>query len=128
MRRAWILFLRGLFLRCPMCGKGKLFKRWLTMYDRCPVCGFPYEREEGYFTGAMAINLVISELLVAAYIVPVAIMAGMYPTTTPTVLLLIIGAPLPVLLPFLFFRHSRGLWMSVDHRLKRHDTGCQRRA
>lgn len=117
MISAWTLLLRGLFLRCPMCGKGKLFKNWLTMYENCPVCHFHYEREPGYFTGAMAINLVISELIVTAYVFPVAVLAGMYPATTPTIPLLLIGAPMTVLLPLLFYRHSRGFWMSTDHRL-----------
>jgi Protein of unknown function (DUF983) len=26
------------------------------MYDRCPVCGLRFEREEGYFLGAMYIS------------------------------------------------------------------------
>ena len=86
------------------------------MYEQCPVCGFTYEREEGYFTGAWALNLVISELLVAAFIVPVAAMAGMNPNI-PLIPLVLIGAPLPFVLPVLFFRHSRGLWMCIDHLL-----------
>ncbi len=86
------------------------------MYEQCPVCHFTYEREEGYFSSAMAINLVVSELIVAAAVVPFSIAAGMNPSI-PFVPLLLLGSPLPVILPLLFFRHSRGLWMSMDHYL-----------
>ncbi len=84
------------------------------MYERCPVCLFVYEREEGFYTGAWALNLIISELLVAAFIVPVAIWAAMNPGV-PLIPLVIGGALLPVLLPFLFFRQSRGVWISMNY-------------
>ena len=28
----------------------------LAMYERCPVCGLTYKREEGYFIGAMYVS------------------------------------------------------------------------
>lgn len=30
--------LRGLRYRCPRCGEGHLFKKWLKPRERCPVC------------------------------------------------------------------------------------------
>ena len=30
----------GLLCRCPNCGKGKLFKGFLEVTDRCPVCDY----------------------------------------------------------------------------------------
>jgi uncharacterized protein (DUF983 family) len=106
------VLIRGLLLRCPNCGKGKLFRRFFTMYDRCPVCGWRYEREEGYWTGAIAINLVVTELLIALVAVPLAIVLAM--NNEPITLLVAIGLPLPFVLPFLFFRHAKSLWMSID--------------
>ena len=116
MSSAWTLLSRGLRLRCPVCGKGKLFKSFFKMYETCPVCHFVYEREEGYFTSSMAINLVISELIVTALVVPFAIQAGLNPNI-PFIPIMIISSPLPVILPLLLFRYSRGLWMSMDHLL-----------
>src|SRR5215469_13744403 len=69
-REAALLFWRAVLLRCPRCGKGPLFRRGYAMYERCPVCGWLYEREEGYWTGAMAVNLVVAELIVTAVVVP----------------------------------------------------------
>lgn len=82
------------------------------MYERCPVCGWRYEREEGYWTGAIAINLVITELLIALVAVPLAIYLAM--AQQPITLLIAIGLPMPFILPFIFFRHAKSLWMSVD--------------
>src|SRR5579863_10707070 len=45
---------------CPRCRTGKIFRKslWLfpAMFDRCPACGLKYEREQGYFLGAMYIG------------------------------------------------------------------------
>ena len=106
------LLLRGLLLRCPVCGQGKLFQRPFKMNERCPHCGLLFEREEGYYTSSMAINLVISEFLIAAFTVPLAANPAI-----PLNLLFLWGAPFTVILPLLFFHHSRGLWLSMDHYL-----------
>lgn len=50
---------------CPRCRQGAIFKgtllqSWLSMYDRCPVCGLRYEREQGYFLGAMMVSYILS--------------------------------------------------------------------
>ncbi len=114
MNNFWIALKKALLLRCPRCGKGKLFRRWFTMYEQCPVCHLVYEREEGFYTGAMAINLVVSELIVAAIIVPFSVWAGLNPSV-PFIPLLILGSPLPIVLPLIFFRHTRGLWVNMNY-------------
>lgn len=82
------------------------------MYERCPVCSWRYEREEGYWTGAIAVNLVVTESLIALIGVPLAIAFAV--SQTPMTLLLAILLPMPILLPFLFFRHAKSFWMSID--------------
>jgi uncharacterized protein (DUF983 family) len=104
--------IRALFLRCPNCGKGKLFRRGYTMYEKCLVCGWLFEREPGYWTGAIALNLVVTELLIAIVVVPLATWLAL--TQQPITLLIAIGLPMPFILPFLFFRHAKSFWMSID--------------
>ena len=104
--------LRGLLLRCPYCGRGKLFRRGLAMYERCPVCGWRFEREEGYWTGAIAVNMTVTALLIVIILVPVAIVLAT--SQIPVLELMIASLPLPILLPLLFFRHAKSLWMSFD--------------
>ncbi len=110
MGRFFDFLLRGLFLHCPVCAKGKIFKSAFKMHEQCPVCHFTFEREEGYFSSAMAINLVLSELIVTAVVLPLAANPGI-----PIVNTILWCAPLTVILPFLFYRHSRSLWMCMDH-------------
>jgi uncharacterized protein (DUF983 family) len=51
--------------RCPRCREGPIFRfpLWrgpLATHERCPVCGFRYEREPGYFLGAMYFSYALS--------------------------------------------------------------------
>jgi uncharacterized protein (DUF983 family) len=46
---------------CPRCRRGTIFRvpLWrgiLDMHERCPVCALKYEREPGYFIGAIYIG------------------------------------------------------------------------
>ena len=52
------MFWRGFTRRCARCGGGKLFKSYLNMVDDCPTCGLHFEREDGYWGGALAINII----------------------------------------------------------------------
>ena len=55
-------FYRSMLLRCPTCGERPIFPParktrsltdWFTPLDGCPQCGYPYEREAGYFLMAI---------------------------------------------------------------------------
>ena len=46
---------------CPRCREGKIFRKSIftgfpAMHASCPLCGLKFEREEGYFLGAMYIG------------------------------------------------------------------------
>ncbi|MGO4884795.1 MAG: DUF983 domain-containing protein [Bryobacteraceae bacterium] len=50
---------------CPRCRQGRIFSASvyrgpLAMLDRCAVCGLKFEREPGYFLGAMYISYGLS--------------------------------------------------------------------
>jgi uncharacterized protein (DUF983 family) len=38
---------RGLRGKCPRCGEGQLFQRWITTHERCSVCRLLYLRNYG---------------------------------------------------------------------------------
>src|SRR4029450_9302180 len=46
----------GLRLKCPRCRVGPLFRRPFSMNSYCFQCGLKFEREQGYFIGAIYIN------------------------------------------------------------------------
>ncbi len=103
--------LRGLLKRCPKCGEAKIFRRWFTLVARCPRCGLVFEREEGYWTGAMAINIGVTELVFV-----VALVAGLIATwpAPPIAWLLAITIALNALVPVLFYPFSKTIWISID--------------
>ena len=61
--RALTLLWRGVCLRCPRCGARSLFRTWFAMHERCAVCGLRFEREQGYFLGAIYINYGVTVVL-----------------------------------------------------------------
>jgi uncharacterized protein (DUF983 family) len=114
---AWALLWRGLRLRCPVCGRGPLFARGLTPHARCSNCGFYFARDneygqEGYFTGAMAINLVLTGVIP---LVVVLVLALTRPVPVPV--LMAAGIAWTILFPILFYRHACALWIVIDHLL-----------
>jgi len=101
---------RALRLRCPRCGRSPLYARYFRMHERCAACGLRYEREQGYFVGAIYIN----------YAVTVAVAVGVVLGLDWTVGLtlaqqLAIGVALGVVVPLAFFRYARSLWLVVNY-------------
>jgi uncharacterized protein (DUF983 family) len=101
---------RGVRLRCPRCGVGPLFRGPFRMHEECLVCALPFEREQGYFVGAIYVNYAATAVLVVAAFVLLQRFPGI-----PVLAQLVLGGLVAVLVPLGFFRHSRSLWMSLDH-------------
>jgi uncharacterized protein (DUF983 family) len=102
---------RGLTRRCARCGSGHLFKHYFTMVEDCPRCGLHFEREPGYFAGALAINIMAVGALFA--IVFIALLAVTIPDV-PVVELLIVLVPIAGFGPILFYPFSKTIWVAVD--------------
>lgn len=106
---------RALRRRCPRCGSGGLFRGWFEMVDVCPRCGHRFEAsaDEGFFLGALTINLVVTEgallILVFAYIAVLA--AGDGVSIWPVVGA---GGVLAVALPVAFYPFARTIWAAID--------------
>ena len=104
--RLWAL----LRLRCPRCRTGPVFRSLLRMNDPCPHCGLVFEREEGYFLGAMYVSYALGGVLVAAaYFAAAWLWPGL---DSLTLCLLLMAAYLP-LMP-LVYRYSRVIWLHLD--------------
>jgi hypothetical protein len=82
------------------------------MRERCPVCGVKFDRGNGYFTGAVALNLVLAEVVAAILWVPLAIDA-----TVPIWQAYAVGVGASIGLPILGFRHARSFWLALDRLL-----------
>ena len=44
---------------CPRCQSGAIFQGRIAVHEHCPVCGLKYEREPGYFLGAMYVSYLL---------------------------------------------------------------------
>jgi uncharacterized protein (DUF983 family) len=109
--RALRLLARALVLRCPNCGQASLLKSWFSLKDSCPACQAWLEREEGYFVGALAINLIIGEF------VPVFGALAVIIVTWPNPPWRVLQVAVPLLMglfPILLFPFARMLWLALD--------------
>lgn len=99
---------RGLTLRCPNCGSRSLFEagRPLRLNRQCPNCQLPFERDEGSFLGAIALNYGITTV---AFLMPVLVgyLLSWYSGLTASIVALI-GS---LLVPLLIYRPSRSWWL-----------------
>ena len=103
---------RALRKRCPNCGGGPLFVRWLEARERCPECRLRLERgERDYFLGSLTLNLLLSESAVAAgIVVALALGAGRWPFWE----LEAGGVALAMAAPIFAWPWTRVLWLAVD--------------
>jgi uncharacterized protein (DUF983 family) len=105
------LLLRGLGRRCPLCGGGHLFRRWFTIVDRCPRCGFRLERIEGHWLGALGLNTIVTFAAVLVAVV-VAFIATYQDESAVVAVALIVATAIAV--PLAFYPVSKTLWSAID--------------
>jgi uncharacterized protein (DUF983 family) len=105
------MMLRGVTRRCPRCGSGGLFHKWFKMVPDCPRCGLHFEREEGYWTGAIAVNTIIIGAIFAIVFITAMVL------TVPNIPWLpILAAVLPIMAigPFVIYPFSKTIWVAID--------------
>ena len=105
------LLARGFRRRCPRCGVGDLFAGLFDIRDPCPRCGLVFEREEGYWLGAMIIAFAVIEGMFGLSFV--ATMLVTWPDV-PWTGLLVVGLVATAVLPVLISPWTRTIWMAVD--------------
>jgi uncharacterized protein (DUF983 family) len=102
---------RGLRLRCPACGAGKIFRGWLRMNERCPGCGRRFNRAPGYLLGSIYFNYGVTALFVV-----VIYFSFYFSGTFSGRQLLWMLTAFSLLFPLWFFRYARALWIAFDER------------
>jgi len=101
---------RALLARCPVCGQRKIFTRWLKMAERCPRCGFVFERQEGHFIGAVGLNTVITAAAVIASIIVGLVLSSPDLAVVPV---LVVALIIAILLPIIIHPMCRMLWTAI---------------
>src|SRR5436189_5033417 len=104
-------------LRCPNCGKGKLFvnpnpykyKTMALMHDKCEYCGVSFNNNEpGFYWGSMYVSYAISTGMVFFNLAWLFYFFGwnLAALILPNVILVIVLAPVN-------FRLSRAFWLAL---------------
>ncbi len=57
---------RGLCLRCPHCGKGRLFRAYLKVADSCPTCAEDLSHQRADDAPPYFVMFIVGHLIVAA--------------------------------------------------------------
>ena len=104
---------RALRLRCPLCGARGIWRSFGQLKARCPGCGYRFEREEGYWTGGLIVNIAVA---MAAFFVVLVGGFVRYGANLPLWLTLV-AAGLMIVLPIVCYPWSKTLWMVVDMRI-----------
>jgi uncharacterized protein (DUF983 family) len=63
-RSTWPALVHGFFGRCPNCGRGKLFRAFLKVVDRCPVCGEDFHHHRADDAPAYFVILIVGHIVV----------------------------------------------------------------
>ena len=81
------------------------------MVADCPRCGLHFEREAGYWTGALAINTI---LVGGAFAITFVIALALTIPNVPVAPLLAILVPIVGLGPLVTYPFSKTLWVALD--------------
>jgi uncharacterized protein (DUF983 family) len=100
--------------RCPRCRSGKIFHHSVflgfpKMYERCSVCNLRFERDPGYFLGAMYISYGLALFIIALIAALLWAITGWW-ITKDTVWAVFLFLPLAPAITFF----SRVLWIYLD--------------
>lgn len=104
---------RGLRLRCARCGGGGVFESWFRLTERCPSCGYRFEREEGFWLGGYVINFGVVEAIIGAALFGYVIAGARNPDVS-AVPVVVVGVVAAVVGPVVFFPFSRTVWSAID--------------
>ena len=97
---------------CPQCRRGKIHAGRIRLNPTCPVCGFRFEREEGYFTGAMYVSYVVTFPIAALLYFVIGRLTNLAWNS-----LILMGLTVLGLLPVVpwTIRFSRTVWLYLDY-------------
>jgi uncharacterized membrane protein len=87
------------------------------MVDDCPRCNLHFEREAGYWAGALAINI---GLAIVVFVLAFGIGLAVTAPDIPVVPLLAVLIPLMVIVPTVGYPFSKTIWVAVDRALLQH--------
>jgi len=114
------VLVRGVRKRCPRCGERKIFDGFFKLTARCPVCDLRFEREEGGFLGAMALNYTVA---IVFWLVVMAVGIALTVPVVPVAPLLVASIGVLTVVPVWFYPRSKTLWAAIEFLVARSEPG-----
>jgi uncharacterized protein (DUF983 family) len=96
--------------RCPNCKRGFVYRRASARNNLCPACGIRFEREPGYYTGAIYIGILLAFPVLILFIF---LLLYFFRSLDPTDAVILSALGLIPLLPVIN-RISYVIWIAVD--------------
>ncbi|HEY0978931.1 MAG TPA: DUF983 domain-containing protein [Flavobacteriales bacterium] len=120
-----------LHLKCPVCHEGDFFLahpynlgKAGELHGRCPACGCNYEKEIGFYTGAMYVSYAIGVAVCVSLWVAMVVLVPDLPIIAQ---LLVIGSVMLLGAPW-FYALSKIIWANLFFRYDPARAGLAQRA
>lgn len=105
--------------KCPKCGEGDIFKDKASillfqipkMNERCTKCDYKFEKETGFFFGAMFVSYALSVAQMIICLIVFWTFADMSPISVFIIITLI-----AIFTSTVNFRVSRSIWISLFYK------------
>jgi len=100
-------------LRCPICGKGELFRGYFDSPERCAKCWYFFMRESGYFLPHVPIGYGFTVLLSLGTWPLLYFVFGVRNAAVTLTAMIAVA----VLFGVWFIRYSKVIWLALDLKL-----------
>jgi uncharacterized protein (DUF983 family) len=114
------VLVRGLRKRCPRCGYRRIFDGFFRLKARCPSCDLRFEREEGGFLGAMALNYTVA---IGFWLVVLVVGIALTVPVVPVAPILAMSIGVLAAVPVWFYPRSKTLWAAIEYLVARAEPG-----
>lgn len=84
----------------------------MDLQPSCPTCGLAFEREEGYWVGAMIVIFALVEVVFGLVLVLGIVLTW---PDVPWTALLVAGLVLNGVVPFVGYGWAKAIWLGLDH-------------
>ena len=105
---------RGFVCKCPHCGEGKLFRKWLKVTDACEKCGEEFHHHRADDFPAYVVILLLGHIMV-----PFALWLE-DAFSPPTWLNMAITLPLTLVLCLVMLQPVKGAIVALQWRMRMH--------
>ena len=96
-------------LLCPICGEASIVQNAFRVRHHCINCDALFQREEGFFVGAILANVLVTEMLILA-----TYMSWLLLVDGRESLMLGILFSQALLFPLVFYHYSWSIWLGFN--------------